>query len=286
MDQNLIREQFAVMNNAYRRYPFSYFLDSMERLGLYQIDLWGGSPHFYAPEMTEKKLGRFRNEVRDRGMQIIAYTPEIISYPYDLAAENAALRRRSIEYFKLNLEIADTLECPLMLIGPGFCELDHERDAAFLRFEESLEELLEYGKSSRVLLAVEHLTVNSSNLINRPQDLERLITDVDAKQSIENHVGCVLDLGQMSVFGDSVSDYFETLKERIWHVHMMDGAPEGHLAFGDGCFPLEQYYIQVREGGYAGPITLEINDRRYTTDPHMALTRCVKAMENWKGAEL
>ena len=48
MDQKLIREQFAVMNNAYRRYSFSYFLDSMERLGLYQIDLWGGSPHFYA----------------------------------------------------------------------------------------------------------------------------------------------------------------------------------------------------------------------------------------------
>ena len=30
------------MNNAYAAYSFDYFLDSMDALGLNQIDLWGG----------------------------------------------------------------------------------------------------------------------------------------------------------------------------------------------------------------------------------------------------
>lgn len=46
MEQPRIRERFSVMNNAYRAYSFSYFLDSMQRLGLDQIDLWGGYQHF------------------------------------------------------------------------------------------------------------------------------------------------------------------------------------------------------------------------------------------------
>ena len=44
MEQPRIRERFSVMNNAYRAYSFSYFLDSMQRLGLDQIDLWAAAP--------------------------------------------------------------------------------------------------------------------------------------------------------------------------------------------------------------------------------------------------
>ena len=39
-------DQLAVMSVQYVQYTFDYFLDSMDRCGIHNIDLWGGSPHF------------------------------------------------------------------------------------------------------------------------------------------------------------------------------------------------------------------------------------------------
>ena len=38
-------DQLAVMSVQYVQYTFDYFLDSMDRCGIHNIDLWGGSPH-------------------------------------------------------------------------------------------------------------------------------------------------------------------------------------------------------------------------------------------------
>ena len=40
------RSQLAAMNMVYNRYSFTYFLDSLERMGVGQFELWAGSPHF------------------------------------------------------------------------------------------------------------------------------------------------------------------------------------------------------------------------------------------------
>lgn len=40
------RSQLAAMNMVYNRYSFTYFLDSLERMGVGQFELWAGAPHF------------------------------------------------------------------------------------------------------------------------------------------------------------------------------------------------------------------------------------------------
>ena len=76
MEQPRIRERFSVMNNAYRAYSFSYFLDSMQRLGLDQIDLWGGYQHFDPFSAGPSYLRAFREELSARQMKLICDTPE------------------------------------------------------------------------------------------------------------------------------------------------------------------------------------------------------------------
>lgn len=36
--------QLAAMNMVYNRYSFTYFLDSLERMGVKQFELWAGAP--------------------------------------------------------------------------------------------------------------------------------------------------------------------------------------------------------------------------------------------------
>ena len=75
MERPRIRERFSVMNNAYRAYSFSYFLDSMQRLGLDQIDLWGGYQHFDPFSAGPSYLRAFREELSARQMKLICYRP-------------------------------------------------------------------------------------------------------------------------------------------------------------------------------------------------------------------
>lgn len=277
MNDSLIRERFAVMNNAYSKYSFEYFLSSMERLGLNKIDLWGGVQHFNVLDATPQSVDRFGKRLRAHGMKAVAYTPEILGYPLNFASPDTLVRGRSIAYGIKNLEIAAALEIPLMLTNPGWACLDQSHEDALCYSADSLAELAVHAQRQGVKLVLEHLTIQSSTLLNRAVDMQRTLERVNSPW-----LNCILDLGQMSVFEESVDDYFDLVGEQILHVHIMDGAPEGHLAFGDGVLPLHSYFEQLNRRSYAGHITLEINDGRYANDPHAALEQCVHEISRWQ----
>lgn len=276
MKQEQIRREFAVMNNAYRMYSFSYFLDSMEALGLMWVDLWGGVGHFDPYEADRAYIKRVKGELNARGLKIAAYTPELLGYPYNLADQHAGIREASLSYCRRNIEIAAELEAPVMLISPGWGMWDEPFEEAFMRAADSLGKAAETAKQCEVMLAIEHLTPQSSNLLTNADAVCRMI-------GAAGHpwLGAALDLGQMSVFGENVKMYLDRLGEKIRTVHMMDGTPESHLAFGDGVLPLREYYGELRAGGYKGRITLEINDGRYGKRPGEALKQCIDALGTW-----
>lgn len=277
MQKEEIRKNFAVMGNAYTHFSFTAFLDSICVLGLNKIDLWAGVPHLYAPDVDESELRRIRREIESRNITVVSYTPEMVPYPYDIAAEKGSLRTRTIEYLKRNMEIAASLEVPYMLLPAGRGLADLPREENLRNMYENLETLTAYAEHLSLELALEHLTVPSSPLINYAADLKAAL---DAAGSAILHA--VLDLGQMSVFSQTVDDYHALLGDEIRIVHIMDGDPNGHLAFGDGCLPLETYYKQVRNMGFKDPVVLEINDRRYFTDPHTAIKQCLEQIETWE----
>lgn len=276
MEHDQIRQRFAVMNNAYRFYSFSYFLDSMEKLGLGLVDLWGGVQHFDPYEADAAYIKRTKRLLNDRGLKIAAYTPELLGYPYNLADRYKEIREASLSYCRKNLWIAAELAAPVMLISPGWGMWDQPYEEAFLRSAESLGKLAEVAKKLGIMLALEHLTPQSSNLLNSADAVCRMVEMVE-----HPNLGAALDLGQMSVFGETVDTYFNRLGNRIQIVHMMDGSPDGHLAFGDGILPLQEYFNKLERAGYAGIITLEINDVRYGERPHEALRQCVNVLAGW-----
>ena len=277
MRQESIAEQFAVMTNAYAHYPFSYFLSSMRKLGLNQIDFWCGAPHFYAAEATPSKVAGLRNEIMGSGMAVVSYTPEMIPYPYDIAAAEPKLRMRTRDYLCTHIEIANELQAPYMLIPAGKGLMDCQRETNMEAMCEMLGDLAGYAKTGRTQLVLEHLTTNSSPLVNTSEDLAEVLRRVGAE-----NLHCVLDLGQMSVFGETVSAFFDRLPDHIRVIHMMDGLPSAHLSFGDGILPLEKYYDEILDFGYQGKIVLEINDRRYLPDPHAALKQCIDRIRLWE----
>lgn len=69
----------------------------------------------------------------------------------------------------------------------------------------------------------------------------------------------------MVAAGETISDY--TSKGDLHHVHFVDGAPTGHLAWGDGELPLDEYLSDLAAANYDGFLSLETIADRYWLDP-------------------
>ena len=52
------RSQLAAMNMVYNRYSFTYFLDSLERMGVGQFELWAGAPPFLPFHPKPQRCGK------------------------------------------------------------------------------------------------------------------------------------------------------------------------------------------------------------------------------------
>lgn len=276
MNQNALTERFAVMNNAYAAYSFEYFLGSLKRLGLTGVDLWGGAQHFNPHTAGDADVRALRAKLKRRGMRVVSYTPELLAYPYNFASPDDMVRRESVRYAMKNLRICAEIESPMMLVSPGWGLRDLPIGESRAWSDECLAALADAAEPYGVKLILEHLTPQSSNL------LTSCVAVSDAVRRIGHPMlGAVLDLGQMSLFGETVADYQGALGEKLWHVHIMDGDPSGHLAFGDGVLPLEAYYAELVNDGYDGVFTLEINDGRYAARPHEALKQSLDALKDW-----
>ena len=275
--KDLVKKRVAGMNCAYGHYPFEYFLDSMVRVGLENIELWGGSPHFYPSDLSREQFSQKKRQIRSRELKLVCYTPEQVSYPVNIAAEEDYIRTRSLDYFTKSIQTAAELEAPLMVIVPGWGYLSQDKKPAWERSRQGLTQLAREAKKLGVTLALEPLTTISSNLINYTKELGQMLDEVN-----EPALKGMLDVGQMSILNETVEDYYHVLgEEGLVHVHMVDGNPTGHMAFGDGALPLADYYSQIMKHGYRGHFSLEINDRKYFAQPEKAFRQSLDVMEQW-----
>lgn len=264
------------MSYPYCHYSFEYFLEAMGKFQIENIEIWGGSPHLYYEDATEEKLNKIKKNIKEQNMKISAYTPEQVVYPYNIAAQEPEIRRRSIKYFKENIEIAANLESPLLLINGGWGYLNESKDEAWKRSKESLCLIAEHALKYNIKLALEPLTKISSNLINYAKELAQMIVEVNSPMLFG-----MLDVGQMAILNETVEDYFEALGQSPIYIHIMDGSPEGHLAFGDGILRVDKYIKRAIELGYQGYFSMEINDRRYYLDPDNAIKKSIEKLKEW-----
>ncbi|PYI51354.1 TIM barrel protein [Paenibacillus flagellatus] len=257
----------ANMNFHYHRYTFDYFLDSTERLGLQAIELWAGAPHLYVPDATHGEVEALRKEIDRRGLELVCFTPEQCIYPINLASKDDTLRRRSIGYFKKCLGTANSLECDKLLVTAGYGFFNEPKEEAWERARESIGELALAARAAGVQLVLEPLSHIGSNVITNAAGLKRMVDEVGA-----TNVKAMLDTVPMVLAGDSIDDYASLFGDDLVHIHFLDGdgKTSAHMAWGEGCFPLDAFKRSLDAHRYSGYLTLEIIGPKYNWDPEAA----------------
>lgn len=270
---SLSMNQITGSNFSYQHLPFETFLDDMADLGIQRLELWGIAPQFHIPHLTAADLLIVRRQLQERQLEVHCITAEQVMYPVNVASPIARLREQSIALFHRAAQVCVELRAPLLFLTPGRGFENESVDIAWQRSVDALGEICSYASALGVDCVLEPLQRVESNLVNDSRALRRMIDDVGA-----SNLGAVLDTVAMAAAGEKVTDYHDHLGSLIRHVHLVDGRPTGHLAWGDGELPLGSYVAALDAFGYTGHFTFELfGDGTYAFNPRAALGRCIEA---------
>ena len=258
-------KNFAAMTVSYLQYSLDYTLDSLAKIGIRNIDLWGGTPHYYRYDRNDKEriefLETLQRKAAQRGLNFVVYTPETLNYPYAIADPDPCTRKRTIDYFSECMDDAIVLGIDKLFIntGTGLRDLPIQTSTDYCI--DSLKKICAIARTKGITMLLEQLQPYESNICHNIEQMKQIIQAVDSKA-----LKTCVDLTAMAVANETLDMYFETFgKEMIQLIHFSDSH---HEVCGTGDLPLKEYIETLQKYDYDSYIDFEINDSIYWEDPH------------------
>ncbi|QGA57853.1 sugar phosphate isomerase/epimerase [Brucella sp. 2280] len=270
----LRREQLIGANFSFQHYPFRFVAEQLRQMGFQRMELWGIAPHLDLFHGSSARLAELNAILDDNGLSVHCFTPEQVLYPVNIASGDRIYREKSVECFMRAADMSAELGASYLFLTPGRGFECESRDRAWAHSVESLGKIAAHAASLGIRCLLEPLRRLESNIVNKAADLALLWQDLNA-----DNVDVVLDLVAMVAAGDRVGDYIERFGKRLAHVHIVDGTPSGHLVWGDGSLPLDDYLTEISDHSYGGTLTFEpFGNGSYALDPALAWRRCLDAI--------
>ncbi|RWO93686.1 sugar phosphate isomerase/epimerase family protein [Mesorhizobium sp.] len=271
----LAANQLIGANFSFQHFPFEWVAEMIRGFGVCEIELWGIAPHLDLFHATDARVDFVRRVLADNGLSTWCFTPEQVLYPINIASGDKDFRRASIERFCRAADICATLGARYLFLTPGRGYENEAAEQAWPRAVDALVEVAQHADRIGVRCLLEPLQRFETNIVNDAAALRHMLDQIGA-----DNVDIVLDTVGMATAGDTVADYINLFGSRLAHVQLVDGAPAGHLVWGDGSLPLGRYVSELARSGYKGKITFEpFGNGSYALDPVKAWTRCLAAIE-------
>ena len=264
----------GMFTSGYQRNPLEHcFMDAKE-YGYDYIELWGGRPHAYAPDLKAGDINEVRRLIEKYEMPVLGYTPEHNAYPYNYMIGSEAQRRDAIDYLKLSLEMAKEMGAEFVLTSPANGGYLATYDQLWSRLEKNIQELGDYAAKLEIKLVVEALTPYESNFFTRANDLVELFRRVD-----NPYVVGMCDIVPPFVQHESIMAYFDKLGNKMDHMHIIDGenGSDTHLIPGEGNIPIKEMLYEMKRIGYDKTTTLELVTN-YINEPRFYAKRAIDNM--------
>ena len=264
----------GMFTSGYQRNPLEHcFMDAKE-YGYDYIELWGGRPHAYAPDLKAGDINEVRRLIEKYEMPVLGQTPEHNAYPYNYMIGSEAQRRDAVDYLKLSLEMAKEMGAEFVLTSPANGGYLATYDQLWSRLEKNIQELGDYAAKLEIKLVVEALTPYESNFFTRANDLVELFRRVD-----NPYVVGMCDIVPPFVQHESIMAYFDKLGNKMDHMHIIDGenGSDTHLIPGEGNIPIKEMLYEMKRIGYDKTATLELVTN-YINEPRFYAKRAIDNM--------
>ena len=220
-----------------------------------------------ARELPPEEIALFKRRVRQTGLRpVVAHN----SYLINLAAADAALREKSIEALRDELDRAEALGLDGLVMHPGSFTSGTE-SAGLRMIAEGLAQIFDERPEARTRVLLEHTAGQGTNLGHRFEHLAEIIQRLNGSR----RVGVCLDTCHLIASGyDITSDkgYEETFRQfgrivgfsrlKVFHVNdskkPCGSRVDRHEHIGKGCLGLEPFRRILNDPRFAKlPMLLE-----------------------------
>ena len=269
--------KLGMFTSGYQRNPLEHCFEDAKRFGYDFIELWGGRPHAYAPDLKAGEIDEVKRLSAQYEMPVLGYTPEHNAYPYNFMIGSELQRQDAVDYLTLCLDMAKEMGADYMLISPAHAGYLATYEAIWARMVKTIGELTEHAEKVKVKLVVETLTPYESNALKSANDLVELFRRIDS-----DYLVGMCDTVPPFVQHESIMAYLEKLGSKMYHMHIIDGdqGTDSHIVPGEGSIPLPELIKELKDAGYNGTATLELVTG-YINEPRLYARRAIDQVRRY-----
>lgn len=259
------RWRLALNTSTIRQATLEEKIDAVAKAGYDGIELWAGDLEKY--EAEGKSLGDLAKRIRDLGLEV----PNVIGIWNSMPPDDAPDRAKALEAAKQKIRIAGAVGARHIAAVPGPDRPDIDVGWAARRYAE----LVEAGKEFGVAVALEFL--GPSKGIHTLGQAAAIVMESGRPEG-----SIVADTFHM-YRGGSAWQGVRLLRGSayaVWHVNDVPPQPEqfklqdsDRVYPGDGILPLVQLLKDLWEGGFRGPLSLELFNRQEWQKPPAEVAR-------------
>ncbi len=253
------------------RYPIEKSFEIASKFGYDGIEIWGGRPHAYAPDMRPEDIQKINELSEKYHLPIVSFEPDMAN----LLWRDQRWIDESMEYFKQCIDLCKAIHCPYMVMAALQASYGYSTDEDWAQFIRYVKELADYSESiDGVTMILETVTPWEGNILIRSDDVVRAMKEIHSPK-----VKAMLDLAAPLTVGEPASQYFDKLGKDLVHIHLVDCKKdiEDHLILGDGELPVEEVLTMIDSYGYEGYCSVELFDE-YRTDPILYNLKAIRAI--------
>lgn len=263
--------KISFFTNSLHRWPIEKSFEVASKFGYDGIEIWGGRPHAYAPDMRPEDIQKIKDLSAKYNLPIVSFEPEMAC----LLWRDQRWIDESMEYFRQCIDFCKAIGCPYMVMAALQCSYEYSTDEDWAQFIKYMKELAAYSESvDGVTMILETVTPWEGNILILSDDTVRALKEINSPK-----VKAMLDLAAPLTVGEPSSNYFEKLGKDLVHVHLVDCKKdvEDHLILGDGELPVEEVLSMLDSYGYDGYCSVELFDE-YRTEPILFNQRAIRAI--------
>lgn len=241
----------AVSSMFFHEYTTPEIYNFVSRAGLDGIEYWIETPHFWLRDLPVNEVLACRKQHKEIP-NLTVHAPVLDLNPCSINPDVAEV---SIRQAVLSVGIAEQLGARVLTLHPGRRTAKRppgEADA--VRFETYISALRDAAMKNSLRISMENMEPAINSLLCTPERVRQLLDD-------EPWLFFTLDIAHaLAASDEEPKRYIELCHDRIANVHISRKAGRVlHLPL-DRSPVMAGVMHDLRDAGYAGPLTLEIDD--------------------------
>ena len=276
--------KLAFSTNAYTRLPLAEALKGIRAAGFEGVEILADTPHAYPGSIEPAFSDSVRRDLDRLGLSVsnvncncsFGYWRHAPPEPYfepSLISPNPQHREDRTTLILKALDFAKAVGAANVSITSGRCLGGMPPERAARQFAESIRPILDRADALGVNIGIE---CEPSLFLEYVAELRDWINRLGHPR-----FGANLDIGHSVVIGEPIAEAVETLRGRIWNLHVEDlpGRKHYHMIPGEGTFDWATLRDSLRRIGYDRYLTVELYT--HTERPQEAAERSYRFLSEF-----